>query len=65
MQAYADGQVVVPSLTDGDAYERQAEAFARAVDDVAPTPDVADGLAAVTLIEAAAASVDSGQEVKL
>ena len=66
VQAYADGQVVVPTLTDGDAYERQAEAFARAVrDDVAPTPDVADGLAAVTLIEAAAASVDSGQEVKL
>jgi predicted dehydrogenase len=66
VRAYADGQEIVPVLTDGDAYERQAEAFARAIrDDLAPTPDVSDGLAAVKLIEATATSVETGQEVKL
>ena len=29
--AYADGETIVPELTDGDAYERQAEAFARSI----------------------------------
>ena len=62
----ADGQEIVPILTDGDAYERQVEAFARAIrDDLAPTPDVSDGLAALKLIEATARSVATGTEVGL
>ena len=31
VHAYADGEVTVPTLTDGDAYRRQLEAFAGAV----------------------------------
>ena len=31
VHAYADAQVVTPVLTDGDAYERQLEAFADAI----------------------------------
>jgi predicted dehydrogenase len=55
VHAYADGEVVVPALTDGDAYRRQLEAFARAVRGHGPpVPDVRDGLAAVRLIEATA-----------
>jgi predicted dehydrogenase len=66
VQAYANSQVVIPMLTDGDAYERQLEAFAAAIrDDLAPNPDVRDGLAAVTLIHATAEAVDSGKEVTL
>ena len=66
VHAYAGGQTVVPTHTDGDAYERQAEAFAAAVRaDANPTPDVHDGLAAVRLIDATAAAVERGEEVKL
>lgn len=66
VQAYTNGQAVVPVLTDGDAYERQIEAFAQTIrEDLAPNPDAADGLAAVTLIAATAASAASGQEVTL
>jgi predicted dehydrogenase len=66
VQAYANSQVVTPILTDGDAYERQLEAFAAAIrDDLAPNPDVRDGLAAVALIQATAEAVDSGKEVRL
>ena len=64
--AYVDGAVTTPVLTDGDAYERQVEAFAHAIrTGEAPTPNVHDGLAAVQLIEAVAAAVDSGLEVCL
>lgn len=66
VHAYANGETVVPVLTDGDPYERQIEAFAKAVrGDVPPNPDVRDGLQAVRLIEATAAAVESGLEVKL
>lgn len=66
VHAYADGAVTVPQLTDGDAYERQVEAFARAIRDGGrPTPDVHDGLQAMRLIEATAAAVETGDEVKL
>jgi predicted dehydrogenase len=66
VQAYANGETVAPVRTDGDAYERQIEAFAKAVrGDVLPTPDVRDGLQAVRLIEATAAAVESGTRVKL
>ena len=66
VHAYADGEVVVPALTDGDAYQRQLEAFARAVRAGGrPDPDVRDGLAAVRLIEATAESVERGVEVWL
>jgi predicted dehydrogenase len=66
VQAYATGQTIVPTLTDGDAYERQAEAFAATIRaGGTPNPDVHDGLEAVRLIEATAAAVDSGVEVRL
>ncbi|MBM2618612.1 Gfo/Idh/MocA family oxidoreductase [Actinoplanes sp. LDG1-06] len=66
VQAYAGGETVTPVLPDGDAYERQIEAFARAIRGEGPvTPDVRDGLSAVRLIEATAAAVGSGAEVKL
>lgn len=65
MHAYAEGATIVPTLTDGDAYERQVEAFARTIREGGrPTPDVRDGLAAVRLIEATAAAVETGDEVK-
>jgi predicted dehydrogenase len=64
VHAYADGETIVPTLTDGDAYRRQAEAFARAIRDGSPpTPDVNDGLRAVQLIEATTTAVESGAEV--
>lgn len=47
-----------PALGDSDPYERQLEAFVRAIRDGSPTnPDAADGVAAVRLIEAVADSV--------
>ena len=64
--AYADGTTTTPTLTDGDSYERQVEAFARAIrTGEPPTPDVRDGLAAVRLIEAVADAAESGLEVRL
>lgn len=61
-----DGVATVPVLADTDAYERQAEAFARAVrSEGAADPDAADGLAAVRLIEAVGRSVATGAEVSL
>jgi predicted dehydrogenase len=64
VHAYTDGAVVVPTLTDGDAYQRQVEAFARTIcAGGRPVPDVRDGLAAVRLIEATATAVDTGAEV--
>jgi predicted dehydrogenase len=66
VHAYAGGETVQPALTDGDAYERQIEAFARVIREGGrPDPDVRDGLAAVRLIEATAAAVETGTEVKL
>lgn len=66
VRAYSDGGTVVPSLTDGDAYERQAEAFARTIREGGrPNPDVHDGLQAVRLIEATATAVESGEQVDL
>jgi predicted dehydrogenase len=64
VHAYASGEVIIPALTDGDAYRRQAEAFARVIREGGrPTPDVYDGLAALKLIEATAAAVESGEAV--
>jgi predicted dehydrogenase len=58
--------VVHPTLTDGDAYQRQVEAFARAIRAGGrPVPDVRDGLAAVRLIQATATAVERGSEVRL
>lgn len=66
VHAYADGRVIEPTLTDGDAYERQLEAFAATVrEGGTPLPDARDGLEAVRLIEATATAVESGTEVKL
>ena len=57
---------MVPALTDGDVYERQVEAFARAIREGGhPDPDVRDGLAAMRLIEATATAVETGSEVRL
>lgn len=62
----ADGAATVPVLPDSDAFERQIEAFARAIRlDSEPNPNAADGLEAVRLIEAAAESVASGSGVSL
>ena len=64
VHAYADGAIVVPTLTDGDVYRRQVGAFARTIRAGGhPVPDVRDGLAAVRLIEATATAVDTGAEV--
>jgi predicted dehydrogenase len=66
VQAYANAQVVSPTLTDGDAYERQLEAFAAAIrEERPPSPDARDGLAAVALVQAVAEAVESGSEVRL
>ena len=66
VHAYTDGETIVPELTDGDAYERQAEAFARTIRDGGrPDPDVRDGLQALQLIEATANAVETGDEVVL
>ncbi|HET7475222.1 MAG TPA: Gfo/Idh/MocA family oxidoreductase [Dermatophilaceae bacterium] len=66
VRAYADGQTVSPALTDGDAYERQAEAFARTIRGAGrPDPDVHDGLQALRLIEGTATAVLTGNEVQL
>jgi len=66
VQAYAQGAVVKPALTDGDAYERQLESFARTIRAGGqPVPDVRDGLAAVRLIEATGAAVAMAAEVTL
>jgi predicted dehydrogenase len=66
VRGYHNSHVIEPTLTDGDAYERQIEAFARAIrEDSAPTPDVTDGLAVVVLIDATAAAAASGQAVTL
>lgn len=56
----------VPVFDDTDAYERQIEAFARAVRGEEPAnPNVVDGLEAVRLIEAVAKSSASGEVVVL
>ena len=66
VHAYHDGQTTVPTHTDGDAYERQAEAFARTIREGGrPDPDVHDGLQAVRLIEGTATAVETGAEVTL
>lgn len=66
VHAYTDGAVVHPTLTDGDAYQRQVEAFARAIRaGDRPVPDVRDGLAAIRLIQATATAVERGSEVRL
>ena len=64
VHAYTNGETIVPELTDGDAYERQAEAFARTIREGGrPDPDVHDGLQALRLIEATANAVHTGGEV--
>ena len=66
VHAYTAGRIVQPTLTDGDAYRRQVEAFVTAIrKNGRPVPDVRDGLAAVRAIEATAAAVASGAEVTL
>jgi predicted dehydrogenase len=66
VHAYAGGQTVSPNLVDGDAYERQLEAFARTIRTGGqPSPDVGDGLAALRLIAAVAQAVQTRKEVLL
>ncbi|GAA2017757.1 Gfo/Idh/MocA family oxidoreductase [Nakamurella flavida] len=65
VHAYSAGRTVVPELVDGDAYERQAEAFAATVRSGGrPVPDVRDGLAAVDLIDAVAQAAETGREIR-
>jgi predicted dehydrogenase len=62
----AAGSATVPVFADTDPYERQAEAFVRAVrGEVVAQPDARDGLEAVRLIAAVAESAESGAEVRL
>lgn len=66
VETYRDGVRTVPVLTDGDPYERQAEAFAQAVrGQRTVTPDAVAGLASVQVIAAAARSVETKSEVTL
>lgn len=66
VHAYADGETIRPELTEGDAYERQVEAFARTIRAGGrPVPDVYDGLQALRLIDATAAAVETGDAVNL
>ena len=61
-----EGSATVPVFADTDPYERQAEAFARAVRGaVVAKPDARDGLAAVRLIAAVGESAATGAEVRL
>ncbi|MGD0809007.1 MAG: Gfo/Idh/MocA family oxidoreductase [Acidimicrobiales bacterium] len=58
-----DATTTSTSFGDTDPYERQLEAFARAVLDGGPaSPDGADGVAAVRFIEAVRASASRGGE---
>jgi predicted dehydrogenase len=58
-----DATTTSPSFGDTDPYERQLEAFARAVLDGGPaTPNGEDGVAAVRLIEAVRTSAGRGGE---
>ncbi len=60
------GEYRAPIMPDSDPYERQLEAFARAIlDDTPPTPDVFDGIADLAVIEAIASSVRTGQRVEI
>jgi len=62
----AEGSATVPVFADTDPYERQAEAFARAVrGEAVAKPDAYDGLQAVRLIAAVGESAESGAEVRL
>jgi predicted dehydrogenase len=68
VRAYSvrESALTVPVFDDTDPYERQVEAFARAVCGEQPAnPNVADGLEAVRLIEAVAKSAATGEEVEL
>jgi predicted dehydrogenase len=65
-RAYSGGETIMPAFADGDAYRRQAEAFARVIREGGrPSPDVYDGLAALRLIEATATAVEHGEEVTI
>jgi predicted dehydrogenase len=62
----SEAAAMVPVFADTDPYERQAEAFARAVrGETVAKPDARDGLEAVRLIAAVAESAASGAEVRL
>ncbi|HWG24863.1 Gfo/Idh/MocA family oxidoreductase [Actinospica sp.] len=68
VRAYSarESALTVPVFADTDPYERQVEAFARAVRGAQPAnPNVVDGLEAVRLIEAVAKSAASGTAVEL
>jgi predicted dehydrogenase len=62
-----EATTISPSFGDTDPYERQLEAFARAILDGGPvSPSAADGVAAVRFIEAVRASAGGGgKEVRL
>ncbi len=63
----ADRVAQVPHFGDTNPYKRQVESFARSIlDDVETNPSPADGVEAVRLIDAAAAScADDGRKVVL
>ncbi|WP_034262363.1 Gfo/Idh/MocA family protein [Actinospica robiniae] len=66
VRAYSAGGIIEPILPDGDAYERQVEAFVRAIREDGPTtPDAADGVAALELIDAITTAAATGHTVTL
>jgi predicted dehydrogenase len=55
-----------PALPDSDPYERQLEAFARAIQNgVKVTPDVYDGIADLSVLEAIQQSVETSHRVEI
>jgi predicted dehydrogenase len=55
---------LTPLSGDSDPYERQLEAFSRAINEDRPTtPDVGDGLAAVELIERVTTAANTGERL--
>jgi predicted dehydrogenase len=60
------GEYRAPLAPDSDPYERQLEAFARAiVEDLPPSPDVHDGIADLRVLRAIAESVATGKRVEV
>ncbi len=60
------GEYRAPLALDSDPYERQLEAFARAVaEDLPASPGVKDGIADLKVIHAIAESVETGRRVEV
>lgn len=62
----ATGEYRSPIMPDSDPYERQVEAFARAIREDRPAaPDADDGIRDLAVIEAIRRSVDTGRRIEI